>query len=119
MTLQELSETLELPLSVTVARFGGNRGLFLRFLKEFPNDPNWEELQQAYRQNDFSTIERTAHTLKGVSVNLGLDTFSHICHHIVTAVRQNQYDDLPALLNDAQRCYEKICTAILQLDDAE
>ena len=119
MTLQQLSNTLDLPLSATLARFGENKSLFLRCLKEFPNDPDWSQLQQAYKQNDFEAIERTAHTLKGVSVNLGLDVFSQACHHIVTAIRQKNYDSLPTLMDEAQRCYEKVCTAIIQLDDAE
>lgn len=119
MTLQELSEKLDLSLNTTLARFGGNQPLFLRFLRRFPSDATWQQLCEAVQKQDYQQIEVGAHTLKGVSANLGLDTFSHLCNEIVSSVRTQQYDALPGLMQQTSSCYEQICQAIGQLDDAQ
>lgn len=119
MTLQELSESINLSLSATLARFGGNQSLFLRFLRRFPSDATWQQLCDAAQKQDYQQIEVSAHTLKGVSANLGLDTFSQLCNEIVSSVRTSQYDTLPGLIQQASTCYDQICQAIGQLDDTQ
>lgn len=116
MTLQQVSEIVELALPETLSRFGGNEQLFLRFFKTFPSDPTWKQLCDAMQQKDYHNIEISAHTLKGVSANLGLTHFSHVCNEVVSAVRQQQYDSLDDLMQQATLCYDNICRGISLLD---
>lgn len=118
MTLHQLSETLDLSLTSTLSRFGNNQALFLRFLKQFPLDPTWQQLCDAAEKQDYPHMEISAHTLKGVAANLGLDLLSYLCHQIVSAVRQQEYDVLPSLMQKTSACYNQICESIQQLDDA-
>ncbi|MDE6435716.1 MAG: Hpt domain-containing protein [Lachnospiraceae bacterium] len=56
----------------TLHRFMGNEALFMKFLTKFKSDPNYENLKTSLDNEDFEAAFRAAHTLKGVSANLGL-----------------------------------------------
>ncbi len=57
----------------TIRRFMGNEALYLKFLLKFKDDPNFENLIVNLDQENYEEAFKCAHTLKGVSANLGLD----------------------------------------------
>lgn len=57
----------------TLHRFMGNEALFLRFLLKFKDDMNYAKLVESLDQGNYEEAFKYAHTLKGVSANLGLD----------------------------------------------
>lgn len=56
----------------TLHRFMGNGALFLKFLVKFKDDQNFDLLRNSIEQKDYEEAFKAAHTLKGVSANLGL-----------------------------------------------
>jgi len=56
----------------TLHRFMGNGALFLKFLVKFKDDQNFALLRNSIEQKDYEEAFKAAHTLKGVSANLGL-----------------------------------------------
>lgn len=56
----------------TLHRFMGNGALFLKFLVKFKDDQNFVLLRNSIEQKDYEEAFKAAHTLKGVSANLGL-----------------------------------------------
>lgn len=56
----------------TLHRFMGNGALFLKFLLKFKDDQNFVLLRNSIEQKDYEEAFKAAHTLKGVSANLGL-----------------------------------------------
>lgn len=54
-------------------RFMGNGALYLKFLTKFRNDTNYAGLTESLDQENYEEAFKYAHTLKGVSANLGLD----------------------------------------------
>ena len=64
MILKELAEILNIDLATTVARFGNNEMLFVRFIKKFPNDKTYSALCEAVENKDYKAIETSAHTLQ-------------------------------------------------------
>lgn len=60
----------------TLHRFMGNGALFLKFLLKFKDDQNFVLLRDSLDQKDYEEAFKAAHTLKGVTANLGL---SPIC----------------------------------------
>lgn len=56
----------------TLHRFMGNGALFLKFLVKFKDDHNFVLLRDSIEQKDYEEAFKAAHTLKGVSANLGL-----------------------------------------------
>lgn len=57
----------------TLHRFMGNEALFAKFLLKFRDDTNYAGLTESLDQGNYEEAFKYAHTLKGVSANLGLD----------------------------------------------
>lgn len=92
-----------------MTRFAFQEQLYMKFLKKFAQDPNYSLLISAYENHDYKTIESSAHTLKGVSANLGLKELSHACEIIVLDVREDK--DRSVLRSDLKKLqiiYENI-----------
>lgn len=84
-------------------RFSNNTGLYERFLVKFPSDENFGRIKPALDAGDFETALTAAHTLKGVSGNLGMDRLYRACTEIVSLIRggdqakaRNAYTELDA-----------------------
>ncbi len=117
MNLEELARTLSMDLVGTLDRFGGSRALAVRFLKKFPQDTTFETLKAAVETKDHETVERTAHTLKGVAANLGLELVRADSDALVLAVRGSRLSEIPALFDTLCADYEAACAAIAALTE--
>lgn len=69
--LKKLSEA-GCDMDGTLERFMNNPMLCMKFLKKFPEDTTFEKMEKAFLQGDAEEFFIAAHTLKGVSGNLGL-----------------------------------------------
>lgn len=117
MNLEELAGMLNMDLAGTLARFGGSRALMVRFLKKFPQDTTFETLKAAVAAGDHETIERAAHTLKGVAANLGLEPVRASSDALVLAVRSGRASEIPALFDVLRTDYETASAAIAVLTE--
>ena len=57
----------------TLKRFMGNEALYMKFIMKFLDDKNFEGIKSNLEKNDFEDAYVSAHTLKGVTANLGLN----------------------------------------------
>lgn len=57
----------------TLHRFMNNDKLFLKFILKYKDDKNCALLTDALEQKNYEEAFKAAHTLKGVSANLGLN----------------------------------------------
>ena len=102
---QELIDKLTtggVDVASTIARFGGNENLFLKYLRRFPADPTLGTLQAAMQSGDREEIKRTCHTLKGLSGNLGLTPLFNACATMMNELRASDTSDVSAL-------YAEVC----------
>ena len=60
-------------VDTALERFLRNSALMEKYLRRFPDDPNYALLCQAMEQGDMEAAFTAAHTLKGVAGNLSLD----------------------------------------------
>ncbi len=116
MTGQEAFQELGFSYEELVARFSGNEMLAERFLKKFVEDKTYSALCQAIEENDYAGIESFAHTLKGVSANLGLQSIFRYAEAVVKAVRQKQYSEILTLFELLKQSYEQVIFLLKQLD---
>ena len=56
----------------TLVRLGINEDIIKKFLKKFLSDSSFHTLEQTLDLGDLNTAFRMAHSLKGLSANLGL-----------------------------------------------
>lgn len=85
--------------------------ILLLFLK----DPSYETLQSAMASGDRESAFRAAHTLKGISLNLGLTPLQKTSSALAEALRndppaENSQELYEAMIPD----YEKVAAAIEQ-----
>lgn len=69
---QRLAEN-DVDVEGALARFVGNEALFLKFLKKFRSDMSYANLIMNLEEGNYEEAFKCAHTLKGVSANLGLN----------------------------------------------
>lgn len=117
MDLEGLAAEVQMDLPGTLARLGGSRPLTAKFLRKFAQDPTYAALKTAVEQGDLSGIERSAHTLKGVAANLGLEAVRRTSDALVQAVRGQRQSEIPTLFMSLQNEYEKAGRAIDALEE--
>ena len=101
MELKEFCIKLEIDYTNMISKFGNNEMLYNRFLKKFLEDKTYSELEIAMEKENYNDIEKTAHTLKGVSANLGITRLYKLSDELVKLVRTKQYENLT-------KTYEKL-----------
>lgn len=73
MTLRELKEKIDIDIDGSLARFGNMESFYIKFLKKFIDDKSFENIKEALKEKNIEKLGEEAHTLKGVSGNLGLN----------------------------------------------
>jgi len=63
------------------------------------SDEGRTDLHRQLRDGDWNAIERTAHTLKGASANVGATGLAAVCASLETRAREARHDDAAALLD--------------------
>lgn len=116
MNLQELGKTLNMDIQAAVDRFAGQESLYVKFLKRFSGDTTINDLKSALETRDWKNVERSAHTIKGVSANLGLKELYRFSDNIVQSVRKGEYDNIEKLYSELEECNTKIIAGIEELE---
>ena len=79
-TFKEIFEEYGADYQKTIARFMGNEKMYMKFLGMLFQDPSMEKLGQALKDKDYGEAFTAAHTLKGVTANMGLTPlFDRVC----------------------------------------
>ena len=97
-------------------RFAGNSSLLERFVRKFPQDQSFEKLTTAMENNDYTAIETAAHTLKGVTGNLGFQGLFEKSEEMVVAVRKQEYERLQPLYEKVKDDYNELMEHLSKLD---
>lgn len=99
-------------ISEMVSRFAGNEMICTTLVKKFPKDPNFELYVKQVHSGDYDEAEKSVHTLKGVSSNLGLTKITEITQLILNDIRAGQYNNLNELTEQLEKAYQEAVTII-------
>lgn len=102
-------------VDATIARFGGNEPLMVRFLVGFPNDKTMQSLHDAVAANDREAMKIAAHSLKGLTGNLGLTPLFEACTELMDTLRQPMDSDVTALYSAVCAEYDRALAMLLAL----
>lgn len=76
--------------SEALRRFGGNRTLYLRFLRRFLEDDSFLQLIDALEKQDTDSAFLHAHTIKGLSAQLGLSSLHLAAAQLCVPLRKGE-----------------------------
>ena len=93
--------------------------MILRFLLRFKDDATFRELCLAMEERRLSDAFRAVHTLKGITLNLGLAKLGKSSHDLTEALRPGAEpcgeESLNAMLLTLRRDYDEVMAALVQL----
>lgn len=75
-------------------RFMGKRELYKKFLMKFKDDHNCESIVEHVKNQNYEEAFNSAHTLKGVAGNLGLDPIYKGASEITELLRGKQPEEV-------------------------
>lgn len=102
----------------TLKRFMGNENMYLKFLKRFPEDLNYQKLGASLEAADYEEAFRCAHTLKGVAANLGLAPVQETVSGMVEELRSKKSEEVDvskvnAMWQELKQVYERFVEIII------
>lgn len=98
-------------MKVTLERFLGDEDFYEKCLREMLNDSSFEELGEALQAKNVKAAFESAHTLKGLAANMGLDSMLDIVIELVEPLRNGILDGMDAVyvkLMNEKKEYDKI-----------
>lgn len=98
-------------MQITLERFLGDEDFYEKCLCEMLNDASFDELGKALEAGNVKVAFESAHTLKGLSANMGLDSMLDIVVELVEPLRNGIIDGLDAIylkLMEEKKVYDKI-----------
>lgn len=60
-------------VETTLKRFMGNEKMYMKYIMKFLDDKNFDNIRENLESRNYETVFNAAHTLKGVTANLGLN----------------------------------------------
>lgn len=108
-TFEEIFKAYSGDYQTTMARFMNNKTMYLRFFGMFFDDDNIVKLKTALEEQNIKAAFEAAHTLKGVSANMGLTPLCDAVCAIVEPLRcEKAEEDYMALYQKVQAEYKRV-----------
>jgi len=115
MNLEKLYQETGGDMADAVRRLGSIAAVE-RFLRMFAGDDTFAMLQAAMSAGDVQRAFRAAHTLKGLTANLGLTHLWQTSSALTEALRGGDMQRASALYPETAAAYRQACAAIGELD---
>ena len=117
MTNNEILEELQklnVDVEISLERFLGNADMYIGFIKEFPSDKSIYTIENYLDEEKWEHAFEIAHTLKGVTGNLGMTTMFEDFSKMCVAYRKNDYTEMKTIYNKIKNDYTDMCKHIGQ-----
>ncbi|MCI8371347.1 MAG: Hpt domain-containing protein [Lachnospiraceae bacterium] len=117
MTLEEAGNELNIDLEKALDRVVNRTSLYIHLLKSFVDDSYMNQARQAVGCRDYDAVIETIHSMKGSAASLGIGSISAVCHNMVTALRQQEYEKTAELFAKVEEEYTAVKAVIVQLEE--
>ncbi|MBR5337726.1 MAG: Hpt domain-containing protein [Lachnospiraceae bacterium] len=108
-------ESCGVNIKVTMERFMGKEELLFKFLKKFTADESYSNLIRTMDEKNFEEAFSHAHTLKGVSANLGLGNLTESSSALTEKLRAKDYTDYKGMVEKIKADYADAMDMISKL----
>ncbi len=112
----QTGDALPIVISETLEQVGGDEEFLAEILSLYQEDysEQHKRLEMALAEEDFETIRKTGHSLKGSSSNLSMPPLTEISRAIEQAGEEQDIDRVRALINDLDREYTRLIEWLAQ-----
>ncbi len=102
-------------------RIGGNQTFYRKILRSFMQNQAQmiEEIQSALEENDMELAARLAHTLKGVSGNIGALELHEVVRQLESGIKEQKSNTDKILIDSAQEHLNQVLSSIQSLETEE
>ncbi len=123
----ETSEEVSLPdrlpgldVQSGLARMGGNPKSYMKLLSKFRDSQSdaSREIKEKLDSDDLETAERLAHTLKGVSGNIGATDLQAAALDLETAIKDKNKEAYEGLLSNVSDAMNEVISSIQSVEEA-
>lgn len=88
----------------------------LKYLLKFKDSTDYQTMRDSLAKEDYETAFRMAHTLKGISLNLGFDGLQRTSSELCEALRNGKPEtDITGLVKAVEEAYERVIAAVANL----
>ena len=101
--------------AVILKRLGGNAGLVKMLLGKFPKDGSFSSLVSALAEGKTGEAFRAAHTLKGVTANLGIESLYKLSSEVTEFLRAGNAESAKTAMPGLSAEYDRVCALIAGL----
>lgn len=88
-------------VETVLKRFMGNEAMYIKFVKKFLEDKSYHELLENITKRDYEEAFKSAHTLKGVTANLGIEPVRAAASQITELLRNKPAEEVDVASLDA------------------
>ena len=97
----------------------GSEARVEHFVVRFLSDGSMRELDSAFGAGDIKRAFRSAHTLKGVALNLGFTELGKNAAALTEILRKNSFDGAAPLFEKTRSAYDELIFAIKEYSDKQ
>ena len=115
--MKEKLEAVGVEYDEVLKRFMGKEDFYLRMLKKFLDDKNYEGLKQSVDDKNWPEVFKHAHTVKGLCGNLGLGGILEYVGPLTEEVRSEPYNEesITEYMDKVAKAYEETVEVIRSL----
>ena len=114
MTVKECYEIAGADFNDVMGRLG-SEAFVKRFALAFLKDSSFEKLKKAMEEKNAENAFPAAHTLKGVSANLGFSKLTEVSSELTEKLRGRNLEGSEPVFAAVENCYIQVIEAIQQL----
>ena len=113
-TIEECYNKVGADYKDVMKRFG-SEDMVQYFALKFLKDPSFSELCRAMEQGDGEVAFRSAHTLKGICLNLGFTPLYEVSTELTEKLRGRNTEGLADELARVRKCYDHVIGTFCEL----
>jgi len=104
-------------LTTGLKQVRGNSKLFLKLLRDFEGDYKniTANIKTMIEAKDFESVQRTAHTIKGVSASIGASHLSEVAKDLEYGLKENENESLDRLCTRFEEEVERVIMSLSSL----
>ena len=117
MSIQEVYEKMGEDYSEVLERMAKEERV-IKYVKKFSETTNFDALKKAVSDKDIEVIFREAHTIKGMSLNLGFSKLADATAELCDDVRNNIVKaPVEPFMEIVETEYQNVISCIQEMDD--